>query len=114
VEFATLATNNKELAAVATLAAHDEELAATLANNDEEFAAATALAATKNNCAKSKKIAVEVYRVKAEIKEFNVEQQEAGATALTGPQNTKNNVEVDIAKKTQVEKAAKTTLTTNT
>jgi hypothetical protein len=43
-----------------------------------------------------------------------VEQQEAGATALTGPQNTKNDVEVDVAKKIQVEKAAKTTLTTNT
>jgi hypothetical protein len=43
-----------------------------------------------------------------------VEQQEAGVTALTGPQNTKNNVEVNVAKKTQVEKATKTTLTTNT
>ena len=43
-----------------------------------------------------------------------MEQQEAGVTALTGPQNTKNNVEVNVAKKTQVEKAAKTTLTTNT
>ena len=52
--------------------------------------------------------------MEAEIEEFNVEQQEAGATALTGPQNTKNDVEVDVAKKTQVEKAAKTTLTTNT
>jgi hypothetical protein len=43
-----------------------------------------------------------------------VEQQEADATALTGPQNTKNDVEVDVAKKTQVEKAAKTTPSTNT
>jgi hypothetical protein len=51
---------------------------------------------------------VEVYRVEAEIEEFDVEQQEAGATALTGPQNTKNDVEV--AKKTQVEKAEKQAL----
>jgi hypothetical protein len=57
---------------------------------------------------------VEVHREKAEIEEFHVEQQEAGATALTGPQNTKNDVEVEVAKKTQVERAAKTTLTTNT
>jgi hypothetical protein len=46
----------------------------------------------KNNCAKSKRIAVEVYRVEAEIEEFYVEQQEAGATALTGPEDTKKEV----------------------
>jgi hypothetical protein len=68
----------------------------------------------KNNRAKSKKITVEVYMVGAKTEEFNVEQHEADATALAGPQNTKNDVEVDVAKKTQVEKAAKTTSTTNT
>ena len=52
--------------------------------------------------------------VEAEIEEIDVEQQEAGATALTGPQNTKNNVEVDVVQKTQVEKAAKTTIITYT
>ena len=31
-----------------------------------------------------------------------------------GPKNTKNDVEVGVAKKTQVEQAAKTTPTTNT
>jgi hypothetical protein len=44
----------------------------------------------KNNHAKSKRIAMEVYMVRAEIEEINVEQQEAGATALTSPQYTKN------------------------
>jgi hypothetical protein len=68
----------------------------------------------KNNRAKSKKIAVEVYMVEAEIEEIDVEKQEAGTTALTGPPNTKNDVDVDTAKKTQVKKAAKTTLATNT
>jgi hypothetical protein len=55
-----------------------------------------------------------VYRVEAEIEEFNVEQQEAEATALTSPPNTKNDVEVDVIKRTQVGKVAKTILTTNT
>jgi hypothetical protein len=57
---------------------------------------------------------VEVYRVEAEIEEFNVEQQEAEATALTSPRNTKNDVEVNIIKRTQVGKVAKTILATNT
>jgi hypothetical protein len=52
--------------------------------------------------------------VRAETEEFNVEQQEAGATALTDPQNTKNDVDVETAKKTQVETTAKTILATNT
>jgi hypothetical protein len=52
---------------------------------------------------------VEVY-----TEEIDVEQQEAGATALTGPQNTKNDVDVKTANKTQVEKTAKTVLATNT
>ena len=51
--------------------------------------------------------------VRAETEEIDVEQQEAGATALTGPQNTKNDVDVETAKKTQVEKTAKTILATN-
>jgi hypothetical protein len=68
----------------------------------------------KNNRVKSKKIAVEVYMVRAETKEIDVEQQEAGTTALTSPKNTKNDVDVETAKKTHVEKAAKTILATNT
>jgi hypothetical protein len=68
----------------------------------------------KNNCAKSKKTAVEVYSVEVEIEEFEVEQQEAGATALTSPQNTRNYVDVVSAKRTQVEKVAKTIITTDT
>ena len=40
----------------------------------------------KNICAKSKRIAVEVHTVRAENEEFDMEQQEAGATALTSPQ----------------------------
>ena len=39
----------------------------------------------KNNRIKSKRIAAEVYMVSAETEEFIVEQQEADATALTGP-----------------------------
>jgi hypothetical protein len=49
---------------------------------------------------------VEVYMVGAEIKEINMEQQEASATTLTGPPDTENDVDVDIAKET--------TLATNT
>jgi hypothetical protein len=41
---------------------------------------------TKKNGADSKKFAVQVHRVKAEIEEFNVEQLEADATAPTSPQ----------------------------
>jgi len=43
-----------------------------------------------------------------------VEQQEAGATALTNPQNTKNYVDVVSAKRTEVEKVAKTIIITET
>jgi hypothetical protein len=68
----------------------------------------------KNNCAKSKRIAVEVYMVRADTEEINVEQQEAGATALTDPQNTKNDVDVETTKKNQVETTARTILATNT
>jgi hypothetical protein len=39
----------------------------------------------KNNCAKPKKIAVEVYSFEAEIEEFDVEQQKADTTALSSP-----------------------------
>ena len=52
--------------------------------------------------------------VGAEIEEINAEQQEASTTSLSDPPNTKNDVDVDTAKKTQVEKAAKTTLAPNT
>jgi hypothetical protein len=112
----TLATPAIATPAIATLAARYEELVAvdTLATNNKEYAVNTALAVTKNNCDKSKKIAVEVYREKAEIEECNVEQQKADTTALTGSQDTKNDVEVRAAKKTQVKQATKTTSTTNT
>jgi hypothetical protein len=127
---ATLATNDEEFAAATVLAATKHYVSVELAEKDHIVKDVKTvqnakskpaihtwvniLEIIKNNCAKYKKIAVEVYRVEAEIEEFDMEQQEAGATALTGPQNTKNNIEVDVAKKTQVEKAAKTTLTTNT
>ena len=52
--------------------------------------------------------------MEAEIEEFDVEQQKAGATTLTSPQNTKNYVDVVTVKKTQVEKLAKTILAINT
>jgi hypothetical protein len=52
----------------------------------------------KNNRAKSKKIAAEVCMVRAETEEIVVEQQEAGTTALTGPQNIKNKANVVLAK----------------
>ena len=69
---------------------------------------------SKVDRAKSKKIAVEVYMVRAENKEIDVGQQEAGTTALTSPQNTENDIDVETAKKTQVETTAKTILATNT
>ena len=40
--------------------------------------------------------------MEAEIEEFNVEQQEAEATAPPSPLNTKNDVEVDIIRRIQV------------
>ena len=43
-----------------------------------------------------------------------MEQQEAGATALTNPQNTKNYVNVVSAKRSEVEKVAKTIIITET
>jgi hypothetical protein len=42
-----------------------------------------------------------------------VEQTKAGTTAPTSPQNTKNYVDVVTAKRTQVEKVAKTILAIN-
>ena len=57
---------------------------------------------------------MEVYRVEAEIEELNVEQQKAENTALTSPPETKNDVEVDVIKRTQVGRVAKTILDTNT
>ena len=52
--------------------------------------------------------------MEAEIEEFDVEQTKAGTTALNSPQNTKNYVDVVTAKRTQVEKVAKTILAINT
>jgi hypothetical protein len=77
--------NNEELVATDTLAFYNEELvAATLAVYYEELdAVATNLAAPKNNCDKSKMTAVEGYRVKAEIKEYDMEQRKADATVTT-------------------------------
>jgi hypothetical protein len=52
--------------------------------------------------------------VRDETEEFDVEQQEAGTTALIDPQNTKDDVDVETAKRTQVKKVAKIILATNT
>ena len=52
--------------------------------------------------------------VRAETEEFNVEQQEAGTTTLADPQNTKNDVDVGTAKKTQVKQVVETILAANT
>ena len=53
--------------------------------------------------------------MEAEIEESNVEQREAENTALTSPlTETKNDVEVDVIKRTRVGKVAKTILDTNT
>jgi hypothetical protein len=49
---------------------------------------------SKNNRAKSKRIAVEVCMERANTEEIIVEQQEANTTALTDPQNTKNKADV--------------------
>jgi hypothetical protein len=106
-----LVTCTEELVTTDTLTDNDKELTAAdiFATNGEKFGAATVLAATKsdvnvdlaekdhivnkthmcvislkitkNNGADSKKFAVKVYRVEAEIEEFNVEQQETKATA---------------------------------
>jgi hypothetical protein len=62
----------------------------------------------KNNCAKSKKIAMVVYSVEAKIEEFDMRKQNAGTTTLTSPQNTKNFIDVVPIEKTQVEKVART------
>jgi hypothetical protein len=134
---------DEQLAADATLATHDEEFAAATAlaatknyvnvelaekkqivkdvktaqNAKSKSAANTwsnILEIIKNNRAKSKETAAEVYMVGAEVEEIDMEQQVASATAITGPPNTENNVDVETAKKTQVEKAAKTTLITIT
>jgi hypothetical protein len=83
-------------------------------NARSKFAQYTWINILKNIYVKSKKIAVEVYSVEVEIEKFDVEQQEAGATALTNPQNTKNYVDVVSAKRTQVEKVAKTIFATDT
>jgi predicted transcriptional regulator len=63
---------------------------------------------------KSKRIAVEVHMVRATIEEFTMEQQTAGAIALSCPQNTKGNVDVETVKETQAEKVVKTILATDT
>jgi hypothetical protein len=68
----------------------------------------------KNNCAKSKKVAVVVYSAETKIEEFDVKKQHADTPTLTSPQNTENFVDVVLIKKTQVEKLAKTILHTNT
>ena len=52
--------------------------------------------------------------MEAEIEEFNVEQQKAETTAPTSPLHYKNNVEVDVIKRTQVGKVVKTILNTDT
>jgi hypothetical protein len=49
---------------------------------------------SKNNRAKSQRIAVEVCMERANTEEIIVEQQEANTTALTNSQNTKNKADV--------------------
>jgi hypothetical protein len=68
----------------------------------------------ENNRDKSKRIAVVVHMVRAENEEFDLEQQESSATALTSPQYTKNVLTRKIAKKTQVETIDKIILAANT
>ena len=68
----------------------------------------------KNNRDKSKRIAVVVHTVRAEYEEFDLEQQESSATALTSPQYTKNALTRKTAKKTQVETIDKIILAANT
>jgi hypothetical protein len=57
---------------------------------------------------------VEVHTERAENKEVDLEQQKAGATALTSPQYTQEYVEVETDRKTQFEKTARNILATNT
>jgi hypothetical protein len=57
---------------------------------------------------------VVVHTVRAEYEEFDLEQQEVSATALTSPQYTKNALMRKTAKKTQVETSDKVTLAANT
>jgi hypothetical protein len=52
--------------------------------------------------------------VRAEYEEFDLEQYESSATALTSPQYTKNALMRKTAKKTQVETSDKVTLAANT
>ena len=138
VDADTLTNNEEELVTANTLAYHDEEIATatTLANTkthergacrevpDREesrdsaerqvqVATYTWINILKNICAKSKNIAAEVYSVELRSRS-DVEQQEAGTTALTNPQNTKNYVDVVSAKRTRVEKVAKTIIDTDT
>jgi hypothetical protein len=134
----TLANNEEKLVTANTLAYHDEEIATatTLANTkthergacrevpDREerrdsaqrqvqVATYTWINILKKICAKSKRIAAEVYSVELRSRS-NVEQQEAGTTTLTNPQNTKNYVDVVSAKRTRVEEVAKTIIDTDT
>ena len=52
--------------------------------------------------------------MRAEYEEFDLEQQEVSATALTSPQYTKNALMRKTAKKTQVETSDKFILAANT
>jgi hypothetical protein len=68
----------------------------------------------KNNCAKSKKIAVVVFSVETKIEVFDVKKQHSDTPTLTSPQNTEHFVDMVPIKKTHVEKLAKIILNTNT
>jgi hypothetical protein len=57
---------------------------------------------------------VVVHTVRAEYEEFDLEQQEASATALTSPQYTNNALMRKTDKKTQVETIDKFILAANT
>ena len=83
------------------------KVGASLADEDDAFS-------FKNNCDKSKRIAVVVHTVRAEYEEFDLEQQESSATALTSPQYTENVLMRKTDKKTQVETIDKNILAANT
>jgi hypothetical protein len=125
VDADTLANNDEKLVTAHTLAdtkthehgacreVPDREERRDSAERQVQVAIYTWINILKNICAKSMKIAAEVYSVELRSRS-DVEQQEAGATAPTNLQNTKNYVDVVSAKRTQVEKVAKTIIDTDT
>ena len=121
----TLANNNEELVTVtapANTKTHERGACREVPDREErrdsaerlvQVATYTWINILKKICAKSKRIAAEVYSVELRSRS-NVEQQKAGTTTLTNPQNTKNYVDVVSAKRTRVEEVAKTIIDTDT